>query len=1047
MPRRLPPGLYDSIVTRATAECLEGATAPAAREPLDVAFAHERLARHFGDELARVLAALRTKERGVERQAALVNELLTALRTRADDEGLRGAEVVVPPELLLAIHVPPAPPPRPSVPLATSTLLTHAKGEPRLGAELAAEIASADAADMLVSFIKWHGWRRLKEPFERFANDGRRLRVLTTTYMGATEREALDAIARLPGAEVRVSYDSRRTRLHAKAWLFHRGTGFSSVYVGSANVSSAALSDGLEWSLKASEADAGHIVRKFRGAFDSLWEDGEFERYDPDDDSAVTRLSAALTGERSGSSRRPSLFFDLRPYEFQREILDRLTVEREEHQRRRNLVVAATGTGKTMIAAFDYARQIRGGVRPRLLFVAHRRELLEQAQLAFQNVLRDANFGELLADGAKPASYDHLFATIQSLDARRDELTGLARHWHFVVVDEFHHAAARSYDRVLRQLDPEILLGLTATPERPDGEDILQWFDHRVAADIRLWHALEKQLLTPFEYYGIADPVSLKQVAWKRGGYDTTELDNLYTGNDRRAQLVIAKLRSLVPDPTRVRGLGFCVSVAHAEYMARVFTAAGIPALAVHGATPTDARSDAPRRLKAGEVAFLFTCDLYNEGVDLPFVDTLLLLRPTESATIFLQQLGRGLRLHSGKISTLVLDFIGQARAEYRFDVKLTAITGVSRGHLRRAVEESFPTLPSGCHVELERIAREHVLANLRGSLQGGTKRLADELRALVRQHGPAVTLASFLDATGRDVQDVYKPGVGGWTALRRAAGLLDAAPPPGEQEIGRRLRNLLHVDEPARLAQLETLADGDLSAGTPLDERARRRLVMLWLRILAPARRARSGSDSAAPVQAGADLGAALATITSNPALCDELKQLRSVLEDRVSLPSRPADVPPEWPLAPHRTYAREEVFAAIGRSTPERQVFSMEGTYRLRDEKIELLFVTLRKSAEHFSPTTSYEDYALSPTLFHWQTQSTTSDTSPTGRRYASGAADGWRFLLFVRPTVEDQFTFLGPARYRSHQGSRPMNVLWELDVPIPPALMQKYATLRAA
>ena len=613
MPSRLPPGLYDSIVTRAVAEALEGAQ-PSQREHLDAASAHERLARHFAEELARALATLRSRDHGGDKQIAIVNELLALLRAKTAAAGIEGADVIDPAELLLAVYDPPAPPPRPSVPLATSTLLTNAKDEPRLGAELAAEIASADSVDMLVSFIKWHGWRRLKEPFERFANAGRRLRVLTTTYMGATDRAALDAIARLPGAEVRVSLDVRRTRLHAKAWLFQRATGFSSVYVGSANISSAALSEGLEWNLKASEADASHIVRKFRGAFDSLWEDGEFERYHPDDAEAVARLSASLAEERGGGLRLVGRFFDLRPYDFQRAILDRLTVERDEHGRHRNLVVAATGTGKTMVAAFDYARQVVGGTRPRLLFVAHRKELLEQARFTFRNVLRDETFGELLAEGAKPTSYDHLFATIQSLDGRAEIAALDPRFWQFVVIDEFHHAAAPSYRALLDRLQPGILLGLTATPERTDQLDVLGWFDHRIAADIRLWHALEKQLLTPFEYYGIADGVSLEQVKWRRGGYDTSDLDNLYTGNDRRSALIVAKLRDLVGEAARVKGLGFCVSVAHAEYMARVFSASGIPSLAVHGSTPATIRLDAPRRLQAGEVSFLFTCDLYTRA-------------------------------------------------------------------------------------------------------------------------------------------------------------------------------------------------------------------------------------------------------------------------------------------------------------------------------------------------------------------------------------------------------------------------------------------------
>lgn len=1029
---RLPRGLYDAVVSTGVAEALDGDTRgdEVVREPLDAAAAHERLARYFAGELERVLRAI-PKEGGPGKQAALVNELLDVLRSKLDPSVVDGSSVVIPPEVLLAVHAPPAPPSRPTVPLSVSTLLTHARNEPRLGAEIASEIESADSVDMLVSFIKWHGWRRLKDAFEVFARAGKNLRVLTTTYMGATDPEALNAIARLPGAEVRVSFDARRTRLHAKAWLFRRATGFSSVYVGSANVSSAALSDGLEWNLKASEAESRSIVDKFRGAFDSLWEDGEFEPYHPDRPESVRRLATALSAERGEGKSPASFFFDLRPYEYQRAILEKLRVEREEHGRWKNLVVAATGTGKTMIAAFDYAAQVKNGVRPRLLFVAHREEILEQALHAFRNVLRDHNFGDLLKGGSAPESYEHLFATIQSL-SRKDLVEVLGpEYWHTVVVDEFHHSAAKTYSKLLGAVRPRILLGLTATPERADGLDILGWFDHHVAADIRLWHALEKQLLAPFEYYGIADGVSLEGVDWSRGGYDLEGLDKLYTGNDERARLALSKLRDIHGHPERARGLGFCVSVAHAQFMARKFTEGGVPALALHGATGEDERDEAPRKLERGEVAFLFTCDLYNEGVDLPFVDTLLLLRPTESATLFLQQLGRGLRLHPGKTQALVLDFIGQQRAEYRFDRKLTAMTGIPRGHLRRAVEEGFPTLPSGCHLQLERVARGIVVENLRQAIRGGRTRLAQELKDLARERGSEVKLAEFLEATGRELADVYADSVGGWTSLRRTAGLLPGTGTEQEAQISKRMRKLTHVDDPTRLRLYVRLGLERLSP-EQLGDRDRRRLLMLALRLF----------DETSPTLTGL-----IAPLVESAPLRDELVQLSQLLDDRVAVTSQAASVPPEWPLSVHRTYSRDEVFAAVGASTVEKRVYSREGLHRMSNRKAQLFFVTIDKSTSgRFSPTTSYEDYAISPTLFHWQSQSTTSEQSPTGQAYINGHAQGWRFYLFARPTVEDQFTFLGPVRYRSHQGSRPITIVWELEAPIPPAFLDAYATLRA-
>ena len=414
-----------------------------------------------------------------------------------------------------------------------------------------------------------------------------------------------------------------------------------------------------------------------------------FETSEADPDARRVRASSSRSG----------------PIPFSSKFSNGFEAERTLHERRRNLVVAATGTGKTVIAAFDYQRQVnRSPLRPRLLFLAHREELLQQARDTFRHVLRDESFGELLAGGRDPAGFDYLFTTVQSFNSRGVLERFGADYWEYVVVDECHHVPAPSYQAFIDHIRPRLLLGLTATPERSDGRSLLPDFDGRIAAELRLWHALERQLLAPFEYYGLHDGVDLRGARWSRGTYAVEDLDLLYTGNDRRAEMVADQLRRRVGSDglERCRALGFCVSVAHADFMARKFCELGIPALSVHGQSGREDRSRAPRALESRQVNVLFTCDLYNEGVDLPFVDTMLLLRPTSSPTLFLQQLGRGLRLHQDKQTCLVLDFIGQHRSEFRFDRLLSALTGFSRGSLREAVEQGFPTLPSGCHLDLD---------------------------------------------------------------------------------------------------------------------------------------------------------------------------------------------------------------------------------------------------------------------------------------------------------------------------------------------------------
>ena len=979
------------------------------------------LSRHFARELE---SALRDVSK-VEDQVAIAHALLARLAELAPESEAGAADIAAPPRVLRSVYRN-APPLRPASPLSTTTLLTRAPKDPALGHELSREIASADRIDILAAFITMGGVRAVREELEQAARRNARIRVLTTVFTGTTEVRAVEAIAALPGAEVRISYDVRRTRLHAKAWLFERNSDLHTAYVGSANLTATALGSGLEWMVKLCAADLPSVIEKFRGTFEGLWNDAEFEPFDAKSEDCKTRLRTALRAERESSSETVVSLFTLQPFPFQLEILDRLATERTLHGRHRNLVVAATGTGKTVIAAFDYLRACeRASMRPRLLFLAHRREILEQALSTFRQVLRDGAFGELYVDGQVPEQWEYVFATIQSAAGNLgDRVT--ADHFRFVVVDECHHAPADSYQKVMRVLRPEILLGLTATPERADGKSLLPDFDGRIAAELRLWHALDRQLLVPFEYYGLADAegTDLAKVRWSRQGYQKDDLSTLYTGNELRVDLIVEQLRRRVVDPRSIRALAFCVSVEHAEFMARALTARGIPADVVHGDTSSESRTSAPRRLREREINVLCTCDLYNEGVDLPFVDTLLLLRPTTSATLFVQQIGRGLRLFAGKTSCLILDFIGQHRAEFRFDNVYASITGIARGKLERAVKEGFPFLPSGCVFQLDHVVRGRVLESLKQAVATAAG-LARELRELsAGGAGNDVTLARFLDESGRDVEDVYRAG--GWTTLRARAGVGEKVDEDTE-DLSRRLEWLLHTDEATRLAVWKNASGAELSAADPVYAR---RLTMLDFQL-----------NHRGVLRDSADVGSWLFASAS---IRDELSQLADVLSERIGLAEEHYPVA-EWPLALHRHYTRREIVAGVGFVKPGKKgVTPQSGILMLPDEKREVLFVTLDKSASSFSPTTRYRDYAISPTLFHWETQSAASVSRPSGRRYLDSPQNGWSFFLFVRSDPEAPYAFLGPVTLESSSGDRPIGITWRLAHGMSGALFDRFATL---
>lgn len=572
---------------------------------------------------------------------------------------------------------------RPGLPLSELALLVNARGEHRIGDELEKEIASADRVDLLCSFLIWSGFVRMRPAFQQLLVDRHKsLRILTTAYCGTTERRVLDELWDM-GAEIRISYDTRRTRLHAKAWLFSRESGFHTAYVGSSNLSAAALSDGLEWNVRLSAVESAKVLEKFRTTFESYWQDGEFEPYDKNRDGQ--RFDSAIEAERRGGGALATLIssLEVRPYDYQRLMLEQLSTERQVHGRFRNLVVAATGTGKTVLAALDYRREVQRARRPlRLLFVAHRREILTQSQAVFRQVLRDGEFGGLYVDGQRPERGQSVFASIQSLARLPLDQIG-ADTWDFVVMDEFHHAAADTYTKLLQHLAPTFLLGLTATPERADGQDILHFFGGRMAAELWLWEAIDRGLLSPFQYFALADGVDIAH-CWRRGQLDLMELDKVYSGHNVRAQRILSEVASHVLEPRKMKALGFCVGKSHAHFMAREFARKGLPSMALTSETPAQERAAAVRRLKSGEICALFTVDLFNEGLDVPAIDTVLMLRPTDSATVFLQQLGRGLRLFANKPCLTVLDFISQAHREFRWDVRYRTLLGGTRQDLVR---------------------------------------------------------------------------------------------------------------------------------------------------------------------------------------------------------------------------------------------------------------------------------------------------------------------------------------------------------------------------
>lgn len=979
MGEKLEPGLYEQVISEKLATLLS--TLPEGRSDerrIDPAEAAEVLTGYLSGIVRQGLSEIgeaprpskNSKEATIPNslaaQISLANEIISLIRKRTrsaqetsvgadtSDEDLIDAEG----KQLLGITrekaLPLAPRehlPRPETSLVETSLFTGtANQEPSMESELKKEIQSADRIDLLVSFIKWSGYILLRPQLEAFTQRGGRLRVIATAYMGATDSKAIDDIASLKNTTIRISYDTKRTRLHAKAYIFYRETGFDTAYIGSSNLSGAALTSGLEWNIKLTRYDSPTTTAKVQATFESYWQSPDFEPYTLTD---KPRLEAALEEERHPGTALTSYLFTIRPYAYQRQMLDEIAAERELRNNYRNLVVAATGTGKTVKDAYNY-----------------------------------------------------------------------------IVIDEVHHAAAQSYRQLLDYYQPQILLGLTATPERMDGGDILTYFGGHITTELRLFEAIERSMLVPFHYFGVTDTVDLSQLAWTKSGYQTSDLNKVYVFSakiaEQRVDNIIRNLRHYTTDLSTVHGVGFCVSCEHAKFMANRFNAAGIPSRDLSGLSQDDARHAAKAALESGEIRFIFVVDLYNEGVDIPNIDTILFLRPTQSLTIFLQQLGRGLRLAPGKEFLTVLDFIGQANRKYRFAEKFAALVRKTKRSISEEIKSGLPNVPSGCCVQLERIAQDYVLDNIRHQL--ATKNHLISLLQDFQSTGEPLSLENFLAFARIPLTDIYKSSrKEGFMRLATIAGCRKEFTEPDEKLISRALPRFASFDDAEFCHFCLRVLSKPESIPQELPPLKDLYLKMLYFTFWDASLEHRT---------AAAVIREKLASLSRNPVLLGEVQELIAYRLKNIRGRSLNNTFLFPCPLRIHAHYTRNQICAAFDMLMPTNL---RQGVYQIKEKHCDLFFVTLNKSEKDYSPTTMYQDYSINDTLFHWESQSTTAAESPTAQRYFNHRKLGQHILLFVREYKEDTlgkmpYLFLGEADYVSHEGSRPVSIVWRLRTPIP-------------
>ena len=910
--------------------------------------------------------------------------------------------------------------------LSRSALFFGGRGPADMESELNKEILCADEICWVVSFIKTSGLNLLWNSLKKFTSEGKCLRIITTTYTGATDYDAIARLATLPNTEIKISYDGTQDRLHAKSYIFIRNSGFHTAYIGSSNLSSYALKDGKEWNFKATQFELPQVIENVRNSFESYWCDDTFECFVPG--VSDERLKKALGIDWETPLLDFSALDLMRAKDYQQEILEKLDVERNVHGHFRNLVVAATGTGKTVIAAFDFKRYREAHPDCHFLFIAHRQEILHQAMQTFRIVLDDPNFGSIWDGNNEPSNYQHVFASKDTLRNRVDTLQLRADYYDYMVVDEVHHIVAPTYVKLMTCFKPQILLGLTATPERTnEQEDITVFFDGHISAEIRLPAALNAGLLAPFYYYGIPDNVNLSEVKWSGHGYDIAELSRIYTQNDYRTGLILRKMQEYIGNNQlhKVRALCFCVDKNHAKFMNAKFTLAGLKTDVLTSDDDDRHRNIVKKRLQAGTINYLFVVDLFNEGVDIPEIDTILFLRPTESATVFLQQFGRGLRLHKDKDHLTVLDFVGHSRAEFSYKERFEALIGRHSQNIKDEIEGGFANAPFGCKIILEEKAKEEIIANIEGYLRSLNKgRIIKEIAAYYKLAKAAFSLRGFLTYSHVPFHKVY--GSMTWGELCQLAGVRKDVSVHAAQIKYAVKKKWLATDSFSYFKQLLRFADSGFKCDTTkFTELEQRYAVMLYYDLY----------DKAGNYTSIAQMFNDLA---SDVLFVQEFKEVVEYLKDKCVAPEKEDNsVYKNWnPLRLHGVYTKAQIQAALGLSTLARKSPSREGVERLKDIKLEAMYVDIIKKREEGSMT-AYKDYAQNREFFHWETQNRVSEGSREAEAYRNGENN---MLLFVRQQVEHPdfgcrmgFTYLGQVTMNSIEGSKPMQIVWHLNTPM--------------
>ncbi|KMM39221.1 DUF3427 domain-containing protein [Guptibacillus hwajinpoensis] len=923
------------------------------------------------------------------------------------------------------------------------------------------EMLSADSVSFMVSFIRMSGLQLLIRPLTELHQRGIKVRILTSFYMNVTEAKALQKLLEFSNVEVRI-FDSGRESFHTKGYLFERASGLHTGIIGSSNLSHAALINGHEWNVKVPDSSYLPIYKQAMEKFQKAWND---EQSHVLTEELLNRYQRHLNGKETKPVIRPSFQIsqvaeskvsysrhpDIEPNDMQKKALQALKHMRENGNCK-GVVIAATGTGKTYLSAFDVFK-----VKPkRMLFLAHREELLDNAKGTFEKVFNNSHLCGKLTGKEKDIHQPFLFSTVQSLHSDQALHQFHSNEFDYIIVDEFHHAEAPSYTKILNYFEPTFLLGLTATPERMDGRDVLALCDYNVVYEIRLRDALETELIAPFHYFGLADDtVDYNEIGLRNGLLNERQLVKALKTNER-VDYVHQMINRYGFDGEQLIGLGFCATIEHATFMSESFNRLGYVTTVLTGNDSPEYRRQVIQQLEDNEdsLQMIFSVNIFNEGIDIPRLNLILFLRPTESSTVFIQQLGRGLRKVEGKEFVTILDFIGNYQKSFIVPLALAGETNsraFDKDTLRIAVQHEFADLPGASYVDLDQVSQKRILEKIDSIRMDLLAMLTSLYAQFKRELGRSPEVIDFLYSESAPNLHFFVNRLGSWVKTKKKMkdlSIVDEVILENEQvnELFERMENMYPLKWPYEFAILEAATEVSVVQLSHV-------LQVIQRRFGIPPDDVKHGSlihDAMVKLTKGYKKHKhVIGTIEENGFMIDRSlhealssENIRERFMERI-----------EYGIVEFRRTFKADRFLGEGERVIRYQNYSrndliflfqagvQEGTWRegvSRARNHYLLFINLNKDAA-VSDHLHYKDYFIDQRHFHWQSQNQTSHNSSVGQAYVHHKENNIHIHLFVRKFdsmhgMTLPFTYLGEVDYVSSHGDKPMNIKWKIHHPVP-------------